>query len=69
MLNYDEPDKVYPVPKEMISCPACGQRYGHHNTKVCKNCEECSKCCMCEEQKFVPAKQFIEDWLKSEEGR
>lgn len=37
-------DKTYGVPKEDISCPSCGQRYGHHNTLVDANSQECSKC-------------------------
>lgn len=44
MVEYDEVDKVYGVPKEEISCPSCGFKYGHHRTKVDKNSEECSKC-------------------------
>lgn len=37
-------NKKYGVPKEEISCPGCGQVYGHHNTKVDINSQECSKC-------------------------
>ena len=37
-------DKKYLIPLKEISCPSCGQRYGHHNTKVDKISEECSKC-------------------------
>ena len=37
-------DKKYLVPTEMISCPLCGRRYGHHRTKVCTSCQECSAC-------------------------
>ena len=43
-MSYDEIDKKYNVPKDMISCPGCGQRYGHHNTKVDTESEECSSC-------------------------
>lgn len=37
-------DKKYGVPLEEISCPGCGQKYGHHNTKVDLNTQECSSC-------------------------
>ena len=33
------------LPRDIVSCPACGQLYGHHKTKVCKMCEECGPCC------------------------
>jgi len=59
-------DKIYGIPVEEISCPGCGQRYGHHNTKVDINSEECSSCA----KRFgytpielVSAKEFIEDYL------
>ena len=56
-------DKKYGVPKEEISCPGCGRRYGHHKTKVCRNCEECSSCCRCGAQDLVDADIFIKQIL------
>ena len=35
------------LPKEMVSCPACGETYGAHHRKVCSVCAECSRCCLC----------------------
>lgn len=37
-------DRKYGVPLEEISCPGCGQRYGHHKTKVDTVSQECSTC-------------------------
>jgi len=59
-IMYDIIEK-YGMPREHVSCPGCGQVYGHHNTKVCKNCEECSLCCMCKTPNLVKAEQFIKE--------
>ncbi len=60
---YNIIDKKYHVPIENISCPGCGQKYGHHNTKVDINSEECSSCvkkwCF-ENVELVTATYFIE---------
>lgn len=60
-------DKKYGVPIEEIACPGCGQKYGHHKTKVCSNCSECSKCCGClkrsEKQNLWDADEFIKNVL------
>ena len=58
-------DKKYLIPLEEISCPGCGQKYGHHNTKVDIVSQECSKCCKSrdEEVEMVSAKFFIESVL------
>lgn len=37
-------DKKYGIPVDEISCPGCGRKYGHHNTKVDINSQECSVC-------------------------
>lgn len=57
--------KKYRVPLEEISCPGCGQIYGHHNTKVDLNSSECSTCVRYRNDKtdFVTAKEFIENIL------
>ena len=39
-----EIDYKYGIPVEYISCPGCGQKYGHHNTKVDIVSQECSSC-------------------------
>lgn len=60
-------DKKYGVPVELISCPGCGQKYGHHNTKVDTISEECSSCVkqyQRDEFDFVSAKDFIENFLE-----
>lgn len=54
-------DKKYRVPIEEISCPGCGQRYGHHNTKVCEECAECSTCCWCDDKTLISPEEFIEE--------
>lgn len=54
--NGEKIDPAYGVPVKHISCPGCGKRY---NKTVCKNCQECSKCCGCNEQKLIPADEFI----------
>lgn len=59
-------DKVYGVPTKEISCPGCGQKYGHHRTKVDTISQECSACV--NEFKYkkvdlVDAKYFIEEIL------
>lgn len=52
--------KKYGVPRKYVSCPGCGQMYGHHNTKVCSYCEECSKCCSCKtKENHISAEEFI----------
>lgn len=59
-------NKKYGVPNKEISCPSCGQVYGHHNTKVDINSEECSKCATdmaFENIKLVSATEFIEKYL------
>ena len=59
-------DKKYGVPVEHISCPGCGQKYGHHNTKVDLNSQECSSCAKERggELNLVSAKDFIENILE-----
>lgn len=60
-------DKKYRVPIEEISCPGCGQKYGHHNTKVDTISEECSACVKEWERtefNLVDAKYFIENILE-----
>ena len=59
-------DKIYKVPVELISCPGCGRRYGHHKTKVDLISQECSICCKENNYKKVDlmdAKYFIEEIL------
>lgn len=59
-------DKVYGVPKEDVSCPGCGLRYGHHNTQVDTISQECSACCKQmnrAEAELMPASQYIEQVL------
>lgn len=58
-------DKKYGVPVEEISCPGCGQKYGHHNTKVDLNSQECSSCAKerGEPVELITAKEFIEKIL------
>lgn len=63
-MNSYEMSKKFPGwPKEMVSCPGCGQEYGHHKTKVCETCQECSKCCICEskDKKLIEASVFVAD--------
>jgi hypothetical protein len=59
-------DKKYLVPVEEISCPGCGQKYGHHNTNVDLISQECSKCCKSRDDvvEMVSAKFFIESILE-----
>ena len=58
--------KYINLPQEHISCPGCGRKYGHHNTKVDIHTEECSSCCKemgysdCE---YVTAEEFIENYI------
>lgn len=63
---WDNIDKIYGIPTKEISCPGCGQKYGHHNTKVDINTQECSSCAKDrgEELKLVNAKYFIETILE-----
>ena len=60
-------DKDYMIPIEEISCPGCGQKYGHHNTKVDIKSEECSACAKefreSKELELVEASYFIEQVL------
>jgi hypothetical protein len=51
----------YGLPRKYVSCPVCGQVYGHHNTGVCSVCEECSTCCTCEDddRDIESADQFV----------
>lgn len=66
-------DKLYRIPSKEISCPGCGQKYGHHNTSVCPDCQECSKCCVdskralqldsCNKENYMSAKKYIEEIL------
>lgn len=59
-------DKKYGVPREEISCPGCGQKYGHHNTKVDSISQECSKCATDSgytDVELVSAEDFIEKVL------
>lgn len=62
-MNKDSIHHVYMIPYEYISCPGCGQVYGHHNTKVDLNSEECSKCAKDRgnELELVNSKYFIEE--------
>jgi 4-hydroxy-3-methylbut-2-en-1-yl diphosphate synthase IspG/GcpE len=60
-------DKVYGVPKEEISCPGCGRKYGHHKTTVDQISQECSSCCKQQgrtEVQLVSATRFIEEVLE-----
>ena len=67
-MDKDNIDEKYLIPKGYISCPGCGRRYGHHNTKVDINTEECSSCVKKfdndEEAEFVSAQFFIEEILQ-----
>lgn len=54
----------YGVPKEEVSCPGCGQIYGHHNTKVDVNSQECSTCAKdYEDKELIDAQDFITNVL------
>lgn len=61
-------DDEFGVPKEEISCPACGKTYKQART-VCRSCEECKKCCqergVCDSPDHVPAREFIEEILEN----
>lgn len=70
MMQLDNIDKYYGIPKEEISCPSCGLKYGHHKTKVCKKCELCTSCVkdsspcdICKDKEIITAKDFIENVL------
>lgn len=57
---------VYGVPDKYVSCPGCGDLYGHNGTKVDLLSEECSDCVEeygYKEVDLVEAKFFIEDVL------
>jgi len=48
--------------RENSSCPGCGQKYGHHNTKVDKISEECSSCVKkagYKNTEFIDASEFV----------
>lgn len=65
-VMYDKIDKKYSIPVELISCPGCGLRYGHHRTKVDVISQECSECVKkrgFKDTDFVSAKYFIENVL------
>jgi len=56
-------DPTYLIPIEHISCPGCGLKYGHHNTKVDIHSEECSSCVKkmgYDNVELVDAHKFIE---------
>lgn len=56
----------YGVPREEISCPDCGQIYGHHNTKVDVESELCGPCAKkdgIDPSNFVSADDFISNLL------
>ncbi len=78
MMQIENINKKYGIPKEEISCPSCGLVYGHHNTKVNKITEECSSCDKVrknvygdndinnienKEEMLISAKEFIENIL------
>ena len=58
-------DKKYRIPVDEISCPGCGQKYGHHNTKVDLISQECSSCVKNSNKpmELVTSKEFIENVL------
>lgn len=60
-------DKEYLISIEEISCPGCGRKYGHHNTKVDIKSEECSACVKefrsSIDIELVEASYFIEEIL------
>lgn len=49
------------LPREDISCPECGQVYGHHKTMVETSTELCSACVrkIGAGGKFISAEEFI----------
>jgi hypothetical protein len=59
--QYDIVEK-YGLPRDIVSCPSCGDIYGTKNRKVCTSCEECSKCCECKFSTYVNFK----NWIKQE---
>ena len=59
-------DKKYKIPVGEISCPGCGQKYGHHKTKVDIHSQECSTCVKKMKYKdveFVDGDYFIQKYL------
>lgn len=57
---------VYGVPDKYITCPGCGQIYGHDDTKVDTISQECSECVVTfgyKEVDLMDAKNYIEDVL------
>jgi hypothetical protein len=62
MSHKQDIDETYMVPMELISCPGCGERYGHNGTKVDMISAECSECVdrMCYvENELINADEFI----------
>jgi hypothetical protein len=60
-------DKKYGIPVDEITCPGCGKKYGHHNTKVDVISQECSKCVALwkyDKVELVSATYFIEEVLQ-----
>lgn len=57
----------YMIPKGLISCPDCGQVYGHHNTLVEVESELCKPCFIkrgfVDSPVYVKADIFIRDYL------
>lgn len=70
-MGNDRIDKTYGVPLSEISCPGCGQKYGHHNTKVDVVTQECSSCVKergGDQDDLVTAQDFIENTLGYKPG-
>jgi hypothetical protein len=44
-----------------LSCPSCGQLYGHHGTKVCTDTYECSACVNQTILQSMSQKEFFSD--------
>jgi hypothetical protein len=63
MIEYGLKIATEGIPQEDISCPECGNKYGHRRTKVCTNCEECSACCRCKRPKMIPSAEAIQNIL------
>jgi hypothetical protein len=51
------------LPRELVTCPDCGELYGRCNRKVCKTCECCSKCCKCPpgERNLVMPEEVVDE--------
>lgn len=66
MISGDDIDREYGIPLKEISCPSCGQKYGHHGTIVDLNSNECSSCVKefgYKDTDFVDGEYFIEEIL------